>query len=254
MPRAGHGSRSGFRRAVRTRDGRLRRTWRLDAPHRHRSRPDRRLRNRGRRPAGRCRAGLLGATRRPETVSVCFFGDGATKIGAFHEAMNNGAGLESAGDLRLRNNLYGGVQPYPPHDALREPRRPRGELFHANRKVDGNDVPVAVYAPAAPAVSARDGVEGPTFMSARPIAIAAIRAPIRPRYRDPAEVEAWLKRIRSALPNLARAAAACPTLTLEAQCPPRLVLVKAAEPCAAASMAVTDAGFRGQDVSSDDSE
>ena len=41
-------------------------------------------------------------------VAVCFFGDGTTNIGAFHEALNMAVDLEAARGLRLREQpLYG---------------------------------------------------------------------------------------------------------------------------------------------------
>ena len=66
-------------------------------------------------------------------VSVCFFGDGATNIGAFHEAMNMAQVWKLPVIFVCENNLIRGVQPYPPHDAVREPRHPRRRLLHANR-------------------------------------------------------------------------------------------------------------------------
>ena len=42
-------------------------------------------------------------------VAVCFFGDGATNIGAFHEALNLAVGVEAAGRLRVREQPLHGV-------------------------------------------------------------------------------------------------------------------------------------------------
>ena len=44
-----------------------------------------------------------------EQVAVCFFGDGTTNIGAFHEALNFAVGLEAAGGVRLREQPLHGV-------------------------------------------------------------------------------------------------------------------------------------------------
>ena len=37
-----------------------------------------------------------------DRVVVCFFGDGASNTGNFHESLNMASPVESAGDFRLR--------------------------------------------------------------------------------------------------------------------------------------------------------
>ena len=64
-----------------------------------------------------------------EQVAVCFFGDGTTNIGAFHEALNFAVGVEAAGRLRVREQPLHGVHA----DQLRDRGRasgggPRGRL------------------------------------------------------------------------------------------------------------------------------
>src|SRR5258706_9204227 len=59
-------------------------------------------------------------------VACAFFGDGATNIGAFHEALNLAAGWELPGLFLCGNNLYIEYTPLFPATALQHPTGRRG--------------------------------------------------------------------------------------------------------------------------------
>jgi acetoin:2,6-dichlorophenolindophenol oxidoreductase subunit alpha len=126
-------------------------------------------------------------------VSVTFFGDGATNIGAFHEAMN----IAQVWDLPVlficENNLYGEftrINHTTPYEDL--VIRARGYAMNA-QAVDGNDVEAVHQAVAAAAARARAG-GGPSFIECKTYRHRGHSRTDPAKYRDPAEVEAWLKR------------------------------------------------------------
>ncbi len=72
-----------------------------------------------------CGAALTACYRGTDAVSLTFFGDGATNIGAFHEAMNLAAIWRLPVVFVCENNLYGEYSPMAsttPVDATRRPR------------------------------------------------------------------------------------------------------------------------------------
>jgi pyruvate dehydrogenase E1 component alpha subunit len=126
-------------------------------------------------------------------VSVCFFGDGATNIGAFHEAMNMAQVWKLPVIFVCENNLYGEFS-HISHTTPFEDLATRAKGYAmANAIVDGNDV-IAVYdAAAAAVVSARAG-GGPTFLECKTYRHRGHSRTDPAKYRDASEVEAWLKR------------------------------------------------------------
>lgn len=98
-------------------------------------------------------------------VTVCNFGDGATNIGAFHEALNLAALWDLPVVFVCQNNLYGEKTPFANHtraDSIAT--RALSYAMHAVT-VDGNDAQ-AMYATAGEAVDrARQGA-GPTLVEA----------------------------------------------------------------------------------------
>jgi TPP-dependent pyruvate/acetoin dehydrogenase alpha subunit len=138
-------------------------------------------------------AGLSAQLDGREQASVCFFGDGATNIGAFHEAMNLAQVWGLPVIFVCENNLYGEfshIRHTTPYEDL--VIRARGYAM-ANVSVDGNDVE-AVYNAASPAVARARGGGGPTFIECKTYRHRGHSRTDPAKYRDPAEVEAWLKR------------------------------------------------------------
>ena len=98
-------------------------------------------------------------------VSLCFFGDGATNIGAFHEAMNLASVWKLPVVFVCENNLYGEYSPLAATTAVeRLADRAAGYAMTA-AQVDGNDVLAVRDAVAGACAQARAG-EGPTFLEA----------------------------------------------------------------------------------------
>ena len=91
-------------------------------------------------------------------VAVCFFGDGTTNIGAFHEALNFAAVWKLPVIFVCENNLYMEYTPISEVTAVKHPAADRATGYGLERIiVDGNDAD-AVYRTAFAALEkAREG-------------------------------------------------------------------------------------------------
>ena len=98
-------------RAVREARGLLARLRRLDAPLRRRTREPRRERRRRRGLPVIVGAALAFKFRDEPRVGVAFFGDGATNIGTFHEALNLAQLWNVPAVFVCEHNHWGGVDP-----------------------------------------------------------------------------------------------------------------------------------------------
>lgn len=132
--------------------------------------------------------------RRTGQVVVCFFGDGATNIGAFHEALN----LASVWKLPIvfvcENNLYMEYTPIRSVTAVDNPAADRAAAYGLERIiVDGNDVAAVNELARATLVSARDG-KGPFLVEAKTYRHGGHSRADPGKYRPVAEVEEWLTR------------------------------------------------------------
>jgi pyruvate dehydrogenase E1 component alpha subunit len=129
-----------------------------------------------------------------DRVAVCFFGDGATERGDFHEALNFAGVLRAPIVYVIENNGYAEFTPIAKHFAGQNLAcRAEGYGF-PGVTLDGNDV-LAVYDAVDEAVSRARAGEGPTLlecMTYRQRGHSSSHPPTEGR--DPAEVEAWLKR------------------------------------------------------------
>jgi TPP-dependent pyruvate/acetoin dehydrogenase alpha subunit len=138
-------------------------------------------------------AGLSAQLDGRKQVSVCFFGDGAVNIGAFHEALNMAQVWRLPVIFVCENNLYGEFS-HILHTTPYEDLVIRAASYAMRTElVDGNDV-VAVYAAAARAVALARDNGGPTFLECKTYRHRGHSRTDPAKYRDPAEVEAWLKR------------------------------------------------------------
>ena len=100
-------------------------------------------------------------------VAVAFFGDGATNIGAFHEALNLAAVWSLPVLFVCENNLYMEYTPIGAVTAVASPAADRAPAYGLPAEViDGNDVVVVAEAVARAADRARSG-GGPTVLEAR---------------------------------------------------------------------------------------
>ena len=128
-------------------------------------------------------------------MAVCFFGDGASNRGHFHEALNMAGRLEAAGRLRLREQPVRHV-----HAARAESRRSKDIADRAAGYgipgviVDGNDV-LAVYEAARRSGRAGAGRRGPDADRVQDLPLAAATTIGDPdAYRHAEEVAAWKER------------------------------------------------------------
>ncbi len=127
-------------------------------------------------------------------LAVAFFGDGATNIGAFHEALN----LSSVWALPVlficENNLYMEYTPIGDVTGVANPAADRAPGYGLPAEViDGNDVVVVRDTVARAAQRARDG-GGPTVIEAKTYRHFGHSRTDPASYRPAEEVKQWLSR------------------------------------------------------------
>ncbi|MGE5221976.1 MAG: thiamine pyrophosphate-dependent dehydrogenase E1 component subunit alpha [Omnitrophica WOR_2 bacterium] len=110
-------------------------------------------------------AGLALANKMLKTdrVSVCYFGDGASNEGAWHEAMNAAAIWSLPTLFVCENNLYGASTPFNLVFNIKNVAERAGAYGMPGVTVDGNDV-LAVHQAAREAVARARSGEGPTLV------------------------------------------------------------------------------------------
>src|SRR5690349_17182657 len=97
-------------------------------------------------------------------VSVCFFGDGTTNIGAFHEALNFAVVWKLPVVFVCENNLYMEYTPIGDVTAVTHPAADRAAAYGLERiVVDGNDADV-VYRTANTAYARARAGRGPSLI------------------------------------------------------------------------------------------
>jgi len=127
-------------------------------------------------------------------VAVAFFGDGATNIGAFHEALNIAAVWSLPALFICENNLYMEYTPIGSVTAVPSPAADRAPAYAIPAEIiDGNDVLVVADAVARAADRARAG-EGPTILEARTYRHFGHSRTDPATYRPAEEVQEWLER------------------------------------------------------------
>lgn len=139
--------------------------------------------------------GLAFAARYKKTdaISVCFFGDGATNIGAFHEAMN------LAGIWRLpmvfvcENNQYGEYSPTAATTPIARLADRAASYGMPGVQIDGNDALAVFDVMAAAVAQARRG-DGPTMIEALTYRFVGHSRSDPGAYRQPGELERWMER------------------------------------------------------------
>jgi acetoin:2,6-dichlorophenolindophenol oxidoreductase subunit alpha len=127
-------------------------------------------------------------------VTACFFGDGATNIGAFHEALNLAAVWALPVVFICENNRYMEYTAIETVTAVKHPAADRAAAYGLSPQiVDGNDVE-AVYAMAGAAIEkARQG-GGPSLIEALTYRHGGHSRADPAKYRPAEEVSEWLAR------------------------------------------------------------
>jgi acetoin:2,6-dichlorophenolindophenol oxidoreductase subunit alpha len=127
-------------------------------------------------------------------VAVAFFGDGATNIGAFHEALNLAAVWSLPALFICENNLYMEYTPIGEVTAVGNPAADRAAGYGLPGEIiDGNDVVVVRDAVARAAERARAG-QGPTVLEAKTYRHFGHSRTDPGSYRPEDEVQQWLSR------------------------------------------------------------
>jgi pyruvate dehydrogenase E1 component alpha subunit len=132
--------------------------------------------------------------RKTQQVAVCFFGDGTTNIGAFHEALNLAVVWKLPVVFVCENNLYMEYTPIGEVTAVRRPAADRASAYGLpSITIDGNDVEACYRTALAAYDLARTG-GGPSLIEAETYRHGGHSRADPATYRPKDEVEAWLAR------------------------------------------------------------
>lgn len=138
-------------------------------------------------------AALASSYLRDDRVAVSFFGDGATNIGAFHEALNLAAVWKLPAVFVIENNQYGEYSPLRSTTPVDRLARRADSYGIPGVLVDGNDV-VAVRSVAQSAVQRARAGEGPTLIEADTYRQVGHSRSDPATYRPAGELDRWLER------------------------------------------------------------
>jgi pyruvate dehydrogenase E1 component alpha subunit len=139
-----------------------------------------------------CGAAWSAQYRGTDQVAVCFFGDGSTNIGAFHEALNFAAVWKLPVVFVCENNLWMEYTRTTEVTAVANPAADRASAYGLESIiVDGNDAD-AVYEVALAAITkAREG-GGPSMIEAKTYRHGGHSRADPGKYRPDDEVAEWL--------------------------------------------------------------
>src|ERR1700685_534652 len=129
-----------------------------------------------------------------DDVTVCFFGDGTTNIGAFHEALNFAVVWKLPVVFVCENNLYMEYTPIGDVTAVETPAATRAAASGVPRIiVDGNDA-AAVYRAASTAYDKARAGEGPSLIECMTYRYSGHSRADPAKYRPEGELEKWKER------------------------------------------------------------
>ena len=129
-----------------------------------------------------------------EQVAVCFFGDGTTNIGAFHEALNFAVIWKLPVIFVCENNLYMEYTPISAVTAVEHPAGDRAAAYNLEKiVVDGND-PDAVYRTATKYISRARKGGGPALIECMTYRHSGHSRADPAKYRPEGELDKWLER------------------------------------------------------------
>lgn len=126
-------------------------------------------------------------------VALTFFGDGATNIGTFHEALNMAAVWKAPVVFIVVNNLYGEYSPLLSTTPIADLARRADPYGFPGIVVDGQDVE-AVHAATVTAVERARRGEGPTLLEMKTYRYRGHSRSDPAKYRPAGELEAWKAR------------------------------------------------------------
>ncbi len=157
-----------------------------------------------------------------EQVAVCFFGDGTTNIGAFHEALNFAVVWKLPVVFVCENNRYMEYTAIDQVTAVEHPAADRASAYGLEPiLIDGNDADV-VYSTAERALDLARRGGGPSLIEAETYRHGGHSRADPGKYRPDEEVQEWLKkdplpRYRERLLNLGFETAAIEKIEAETE-------------------------------------
>jgi pyruvate dehydrogenase E1 component alpha subunit len=129
-----------------------------------------------------------------EQVAVCFFGDGTTNIGAFHEALNFSVVWKLPVIFVCENNLYMEYTPISAVTAVEHPAADRASAYNLEKVVvDGNDAD-EVYRTAVKYMNRARKGGGPALIEAMTYRHSGHSRADPAKYRPEGELDKWLER------------------------------------------------------------
>jgi TPP-dependent pyruvate/acetoin dehydrogenase alpha subunit len=141
-----------------------------------------------------CGAAWRAQYKKQDDVSVCFFGDGTTNIGAFHEALNFAAVWKLPVIFVCENNFYMEYTPIAEVTAVPSPAGDRASAYGLEKIViDGNDADV-VYRTAKNAFDKARAGGGPSLIECLTYRHSGHSRADPAKYRPEGELEKWKER------------------------------------------------------------
>ncbi|MBP6331996.1 MAG: thiamine pyrophosphate-dependent dehydrogenase E1 component subunit alpha [Aminivibrio sp.] len=129
--------------------------------------------------------------KKTDAVAICFFGDGASNRGTFHEAMNMASSFKLPVVFVCENNMYGISNYQKHHMNISDIADRAGAYGVPGVSVDGNDV-IAVYEVASEAVARARRGDGPSIVECKTWRHRGHFEGDPAKYKDPEEQKAWL--------------------------------------------------------------
>ena len=141
-----------------------------------------------------CGAAWRAQFRGDDDVTVCFFGDGTTNIGAFHEALNFAAVWKLPVIFVCENNLYMEYTPIGDVTAVEHPAADRARSYGLEPiVVDGQDADAVYRAASAAYKKARAG-NGPSLIECKTYRYSGHSRADPAKYRPDGELDRWKAR------------------------------------------------------------
>jgi len=138
-------------------------------------------------------AGLSCKLRKTSQVVACFFGDGASNNGTFHEALNMAAVWKLPVVFVCENNMYAMGTRISNVTAIENIADRAAAYGMLGVIVDGNDV-IAVYKAGKEAIERARNAGGPTLIECKTYRHKGHSRFDPAKYRPPKEVEEWMRR------------------------------------------------------------
>ncbi|MBN2395263.1 MAG: pyruvate dehydrogenase (acetyl-transferring) E1 component subunit alpha, partial [Candidatus Atribacteria bacterium] len=137
-------------------------------------------------------SGLASLLKKDHVVTVSFFGDGATNIGFFHEALNMAAIWNLPVVYVCENNQYGEATKREQHQKIKKISDRANAYVMSGVTVDGTDV-IAVYNAAKQAVDKARNGGGPSLIECVTYRLSGHSAGDLAVYRPKGEENEWRK-------------------------------------------------------------